>query len=112
MNFRRFRPLRQDQVTRDEHSEVSLSANDFIMPYFVVEGEGIRKEIPSLKDVYHLSVDELCHDVRELLALDITKVLLFGSIDPKLNDETGSHSHHEDTIVAQAVKTLKSCFPN
>ena len=37
--MKRFRELRKDQATRDKYADVSLSAADFIYPYFVVEGE-------------------------------------------------------------------------
>ena len=39
--MKRFRDFRKDQATRDKYADVSLSATDFIYPYFVVEGENV-----------------------------------------------------------------------
>lgn len=44
--MKRFRDFRKDQATRDKYADVSLSATDFIYPYFVVEGENQRKRFP------------------------------------------------------------------
>ncbi|MEK6557132.1 MAG: porphobilinogen synthase, partial [Candidatus Margulisiibacteriota bacterium] len=53
-----FRPYRTSQEVRDRYAEVSLSPFDFIVPYFVVEGEGVRSEILTLSGVFHYSIDE------------------------------------------------------
>ena len=38
--MKRFKTFRTDQTTRDKYADVALSVQDFIYPYFVVEGEG------------------------------------------------------------------------
>ena len=40
-------------------AETSLNVKDLIYPLFIIEGENIKKEIPSLPGVYHFSVDRL-----------------------------------------------------
>jgi porphobilinogen synthase len=55
--------------------ETSLSVNDLIYPMFVVHGKNIKKEISSLPGNYHLSVDRLVDDVKEVHALGIPAVL-------------------------------------
>lgn len=52
--MKRFRELRKDQATRDKYADVSLSAADFIYPYFVVEGENQKEEISTI--LRHLSL--------------------------------------------------------
>ena len=47
--------------------ETSISPSDFIFPIFVVEGEGIKKEISSLPGIYHYSVDRLDELVDEVV---------------------------------------------
>jgi len=107
----RFRPTRQDQPTRDRYADVSLSPADFIAPYFVVEGTGIKKEIPSLKDVYHFSIDRLLEDVQKTIVLGIDKILLFGVLEDSLKDETGTAACQENNLVARAVADIKKKFP-
>src|SRR2546423_8656896 len=53
-------------------------SGDFILPFFVTHGRGVRDEVSSMPGVYQLSVDELVRDVRELPGLGIPSVLLFG----------------------------------
>ncbi len=111
MKFQRFRHLRSDQSIRDSHSEVSLCPEDFIQPFFVVDGSGIRNPMPSLSNVFHLSVDELLKDVAYLQTLGVNKVLLFGAVEPHLYDDIGSYSSHEHNPVPLAVKTIKKHCP-
>ena len=82
LKFRRFRPLRATAADRDRHAEVSLSAADFILPFFVVEGSGIDHPLPTLTGVSHLSVDRLVAAARGARAAGVGKVLLFGVVDP------------------------------
>ena len=48
----RSRRLRFNESIRDLVRETELSPKDFIYPIFVVEGEGIKREISSLPDCY------------------------------------------------------------
>ena len=49
--LRRPRRLRASSAIRDLVRETVLNINDLIYPLFVVEGENIKEEIPSLPDV-------------------------------------------------------------
>lgn len=107
----RFRDFRKDQATRDKYADVSIQADDFIFPYFVVEGSDIKKEILSMPGIYRFSIDKLVEDVKEAYALGINKILLFGVIDDKLKDERGSLAYDEDALVCRAVRTIKKEVP-
>jgi porphobilinogen synthase len=111
MNFKTFHQFRTDQQTRDKFAEVSLKTGDFIYPYFVVEGSGIKHEIENLWDVYHLSIDVLLEDLRVISSLGINKIILFGSIDSKLKNEYGTEAYKPDNLISRAVKKIKSQFP-
>jgi porphobilinogen synthase len=105
----RFRRLRKNTAIRSLIQETHLRVEDFVYPLFVVEGTGIKHEIPSLPDVYHFSVDELLKEVAELLELGIDKILLFGL--PEHKDEIGSGAYAHDGIVQQAIRAVKSAYP-
>lgn len=109
--FRRLREFRTTQTVRDTHSEVSLHPTDFIHPFFVVSGQGVRKEIGSLEGVYHLSVDELLIDIAVLQELGIDKVLLFGVVEEHLHSAEGGYSADENSPVVLAVAAIKKDFP-
>ena len=107
----RYREFRKDQATRDRYADVNVKAEDFIFPYFVVEGTGIKSEISSMPGIYRFSIDTLVDDVKEVYKLGINKILLFGVIDDKLKDERGSLAYTEDALVCRAVKAIKKAVP-
>ena len=107
----RYREFRKDQATRDRYADVNVKAEDFIFPYFVVEGTGIKSEISSMPGIYRFSIDTLVDDVKEVYKLGINKILLFGVIEDKLKDERGSLAYTEDALVCRAVKAIKKAVP-
>ena len=105
--MKRFRELRKDQATRDKYADVSLSAADFIYPYFVVEGEYQKEEISTMPGIYRFT---LLKDIEEIKNLGINKVLLFGVIPDEQKDERGSAAYADDALIARAVKAIKAEF--
>ena len=105
----RLRRLRRSEALRSMVRETTLSPRDFIYPYFVVHGRGVRNEVESMPGVYQLSVDELARDVRSLEPLGIPAVLLFGL--PARKDPRGSEAYDPDGIVQQAVRAIKDARP-
>jgi len=109
-SIRRPRRLRTSSKIRQLVKETSLSGNDLIYPLFLVEGEGIKKEIPSLPDVFHLSIDKLEEEISEIKALGIQGVILFGI--PGSKDALGSQAYAEDGIVQKGIRKIKSIDPD
>ncbi|NIQ87553.1 MAG: porphobilinogen synthase [Deltaproteobacteria bacterium] len=107
MFFPKYRPrrLRRGEIIRSMVRETSLSAHDFIYPFFVVPGSGVRNPIGSMPGVFQLSVDELVKDAAEVKDLGIPAVLLFGI--PEAKDEVGSGAYAQDGIVQRATQELK-----
>lgn len=106
----RMRRLRENILTRNLIRETHLSKEDLIYPIFAVEGTNIKKEIPSMFDCYHYSVDKLKDEIDELVSLGINYVLLFGV--PNEKDELGSSAYDENGIVQKAVREIKRINPN
>ncbi len=104
------RRWRRTAALRDLVRETTLSPDDFVYPFFVVPGEGVRTPISSMPGIDQVSVDALAGEVRELGALGIKAVLLFGI--PSAKDPLGLESHAEDGIVQQAVRALKDARPD
>ena len=109
--MKRFRTYRSSQEVRDKYADVSVNVKDFIYPYFVVEGEGVKEEIATMPGICRFSIDTLVEDVKEVYALGIDKVLLFGIIDDNQKDERGSLAYAEDALVCRAVKAIKAALP-
>jgi len=105
----RNRRLRKTSALRSMVRETVLSVNDFIYPIFVTHGENIKEEIPSMPGVYHLSMDLLEQEIREVVACGIQSVLLFGL--PEYKDALGSSAYDANGIVQQAIKAVKKWAP-
>lgn len=105
----RLRRLRKHPQLRDMVRETSLAKSDLIYPLFIVEGEGVKREIPSMPDQYQMSVDNIVTECGELLELGITSVLLFGIPDHK--DEVGSGAYADDGIIQKALRAIKRETP-
>ncbi|MEG2984773.1 MAG: porphobilinogen synthase [Peptostreptococcaceae bacterium] len=103
--LRRPRRLRASSAIRDLVRETVLNVNDLIYPLFVVEGEDIKEEIPSLPEVYHFSLDKLEDEIKEIKELGIQHVLLFGVPDEK--DPLGKEAYNDNGIVQKAVRKIK-----
>lgn len=106
----RMRRIRNNKILREMTEETSLDVKDFIYPLFVVEGEKIKREIPSLVDQYQYSVDMLDDEIKELESLGIKAVILFGIPDKK--DSVGSGAYDENGIVQRAVREIKKNHPD
>lgn len=107
--MKRTRRLRKNTAIRSLVRETKLSVDDFIYPLFIVEGQGIKKEISSMKGVYHFSIDEVLKEVKELLDLDLKAISLFGIPDKK--DDLGSEAYAEDGIIQKAIRAIKKSYP-
>ena len=80
-----------------------------ILPLFVAEGEGIKREVPSMPGVYQLSLDHLAEELHEIKQLGIPSVMFFGI--PAHKDDVGSEAYREDGIVQQAIRLAKETEP-
>lgn len=103
------RRMRRSEGIRSMARETALSAKDLIYPIFVVPGEHVKEEIPSLPDCYHLSVDEALKVVGEVAALGIPAVEVFGL--PAYKDEIGSSAWDMESPVQQAIKAIRQEYP-
>src|ERR1043165_1584528 len=81
----RGRRLRRNELIRSMVRETRLSPKNFIYPLFVCPGEGVKHEISSMPGNYHLSVDKMVEECREVASLGIPAVILFGL--PESKDE-------------------------
>ncbi|GGA86001.1 porphobilinogen synthase [Ornithinibacillus halotolerans] len=109
-NFKRHRRLRSSQSMRSMVRENHLRVEDFIYPMFVVEGENIKNEVPSMPNVYQVSLDLLVEEVKEVHNLGIKSIILFGV--PNSKDDVGSGAYHNHGIVQEATRVIKEHYPD
>lgn len=105
----RMRRLRRTQNIRNMVQEVQLNMNDYIYPIFVIEGQDIKNEIPSMPGIYQFSLDHLLEEVQRAVDAGVIAIMLFGI--PAKKDECGSEAYNDDGIVQQAVRLVRANYP-
>jgi porphobilinogen synthase len=107
---RRMRRLRQSETIRAMMRETRLTPDMFILPLFVCEGEGVRREVSSMPGVYRLSVDEAVKETAAARGDGVKSVLLFGLPDRK--DDIGSAAYDPEASVQSAIRAIKRETPD
>lgn len=103
------RRMRINENVRAMVRETNISVKDFVYPIFVVPGENIKEEIPSMPGCYHLSVDKAVELAREISALGIPSVEVFGL--PEYKDAIGSSAWDMTSPVQRAIQAIKAKVP-
>ena len=105
----RLRRLRKNENFRRLTRETMISADNLVYPLFVVGGKGVKKPIASMPGHFQMSIDNLAKEAREVQALKIPALLLFGIPDKK--DERASGAYAKGGIIQQALKSVKDAVP-
>lgn len=108
--IQRPRRLRGSETLRKMVRETRMDKASLMYPLFVMEGENIREEIPSMEGQYRYSIDRLPYKLEELTRAGVSSVMLFGIPDHK--DEVGSGAYAHDGIVQRALREAKKQFPD
>jgi porphobilinogen synthase len=106
---KRLRRLRRSPAMRALVRETRLSPDMFVLPLFVCEGKGVRREVPSMPGVFNMSVDEAVKEMQAAKADGVSSVILFGIPDQK--DDIGSTSYDPEAPVQTAVRAIKREVP-
>ena len=107
---RRLRRLRSSVAIRALVRETRLSPDMLVLPLFVCEGEGVRREVSSMPGVFNLSVDEAVKETAAAKADGLRCVLLFGLPDRK--DNLGSLAYDPEAPVQVAIRAIKRNVPD
>lgn len=103
------RRLRRSAGLRNLVRETSLSAHDFILPFFVSERITARQAITSMPGVFQFALAEIAEEAQHAYDLGLQAVLLFGI--PKEKDDQATSAYAENGIVQQAVRAIKAQCP-
>ncbi|MBT8183454.1 MAG: porphobilinogen synthase [Eudoraea sp.] len=110
--LRRNRRLRASASVRRLVRETTISPDDFLVPLFVVEGQGVMDEIGSMPGQYRLSLDNLATEVSELWKMGLCAVLLFVKVPENLKDNKGTEALNEHGLMQRAINTVKNTCPD
>ena len=105
------RRMRRNDFSRRLMREHRLSADDFIFPVFVLDGDGRREDVASMPGVQRWSIDGLLPVAEQCLASGIPVMALFPVLDLRLKTADGREATNPDGLVPRAVRALKKRFP-
>jgi len=106
----RLRRNRKKNWSRRLTQENSLSANDLILPIFLVDGKNKKQTIKSMPGVFRYSVDNLSLILDRAIKNNIPMVALFPYTNPKFKDLYGSESLNENNLVCRAIRFIKKKY--
>jgi len=110
-NLRLRRSRRQDW-SRRLIQENSLSASDFILPIFLIDGKNTKQTIKTMPDVYRYTIDKLGVIVDKAIKNEIPLVALFPYTKKSIKDEIGTEALNEDNLVCKAIQYIKKKYKN
>jgi len=108
----RLRRNRKNDWTRRLVQENTLSANDFILPIFIIDGKNKKESIISMPDVYRYSVDRISQIVDKAIKNKIPMVALFPKTKNKKKNYLGSEALNENNLVCKAIIEIKRKYKN
>lgn len=109
--MQRPRRLRRSPLLRDMAAETTLSADNLMMPHFVIpDGSGHSHVIDAMPGINRVTVAGLVEQVGSDLRLGINKVMLFALATDDCKDGIASASRDPDGLFPQAIRALKHTF--
>ncbi len=106
------RRLRRTATLRRMVRETVLMVDDLIYPVFVMEGEGIQQDVPSMPGCFRYSLDALLDEVKAVRELGIGAIALFPLIPNHQKDNAGTESYNPDGLVPRTVRAIKQAVPD
>ncbi len=107
----RGRRLRKNDAIRKMIAETRVSAEDFIVPLFVIEGKNKREAVASLPGYCRYSVDLIAKEAKTLYSNGIKCVLLFAKIPDGKKDNAGKEALNPKGLMQTTVKAIKDAVP-
>ena len=109
--IKRNRILRKSVAIRSMVAETQLTANNFIVPLFIVDGVDIISPIESMVGYNRYSINNVVKEVKLLWQLGIKSVLIFVKSPDELKDNTGKEAWNPDGLMQKSIKAIKDAVP-
>lgn len=109
--FKRQRRMRADDFSRRLMAENKISADDFIYPVFVLEGDNKIEAVDSMPGVERKTLDHLMVELEEVCQLGIPAIALFPVISGDKKSLLAEEAYNPDGLVQQVVAAIKQKYP-
>ncbi len=96
--------MRMSALLRGSLAGVRLHRRELIVPVFVRDGKGVRREIPSMPGIHQMSVDVAADWLQQRAAAGFAAFLAFGVIDRAGKDSAGSLALDPDNVVCRLLR--------
>jgi porphobilinogen synthase len=103
------RRLRSSPAMRGMVRETQVNRDGLVMPLFIVDGHNVTQPIGSMPGISRLSVDAAVRECRELDAIGVKAVLLFGI--PDFKDAVATSNYDPNGVVQRAARAIKDALP-
>ncbi|WP_321275748.1 porphobilinogen synthase [Thiomicrorhabdus indica] len=107
----RMRRMRKDNFSRRLMRETTLTADDLILPMFVIEGDNQREAVPSMPGVERLSIDLLVKEAQDVFELGIPMIALFPVTPSHVKSLDAAEAYNPDGLAQRAVRAVKEAVP-
>lgn len=109
--YLRPRRMRADDFSRRMMRETVLTADDFIWPVFVIEGQDRTEAVPSMPGVERMTIDRLLIEAEKCLQLGVPAIALFPVTAPDAKTDDACSAWDPDGLLQRTVKALKKTCP-
>ncbi len=108
----RMRRMRADEFSRRMMRETVLTANDLILPVFVIEGEDRSEAVGSMPGVERLTIDRLLVTAGDCVRLGVPAIALFPVTAPGAKTDDACEAWNPAGLAQRAVRALKQACPD
>ena len=108
----RLRRSRKSDWSRRLIQENSLSASDFILPIFLIDGKNTKQRIITMPEVYRYTIDKLGIIIDRAVKNKIPMVALFPFTEKNKKNEIGTEALNENNLVCRAIQYIKKRYKN
>jgi len=112
INIQRPRRNRKSEAIRSMVQETRLHPSDFIHPFFLIDGKGIKEEISSMPGVFRLSVDLAIREAQHCAQLGLQNFILFPVVNESLKDKYATYSYNPECFYLKAIRSFKETLPD
>ena len=108
------RRLRKNETIRDMVAETAVNPDSLVYPMFVVEGEGVKDEIPSMPGQFRFSIDEILQELESCVIAGVKSILaLRGDLtaDKKVTDLIHATDLMEQINAFGEFDLYGACYP-
>ena len=108
----RLRRSRKNDWSRRLIEESNLTASDFILPVFLIDGKNKKQPINSMPGVYRYTLDKLTSVIDKAINDRLPMVALFPNISKSKKNNLGTESLNENNLICKALQLIKQRYKN